>query len=151
MNQDPDQLVFTTLAHQRLYRDSRECDQTEVSIWAEPARDGHGEGYTLYHREASRIDQEPDVGGRIFPLAYNVRSFDLRYLDPTTNEWREEWDTRGTDTPYRLPRAVQVGLVLIARDTQDEDRTIDVPFVTTIKLEYASPLTRSVFAGGGNR
>lgn len=134
----PDKLWFTSLSHQRLYRDSRECDQTELSVWTES--DPDGPGYILYQREAPRIDHEPDEDGRILPLAYNVRTFELRYLDPTTNEWRDEWDTRGTDTPNRLPRAVQIGLTLLGRDVDDPDRTVEMPFFTTVRLEYADPL-----------
>lgn len=144
-NDDPDSLYFESFSHKRLYRNSRECDQTEITIWAEPARD-RGEGYILYHRESARIDEEPDKDGRIHPLAYNVRSFDLRYLDPKTNEWREEWDTRSADTPYYLPRAVKIGMVLIGTDASDRDKTIDIPVMTTVILQYADRLQRSVNA-----
>ncbi|MCO4747861.1 MAG: hypothetical protein KC912_23900 [Proteobacteria bacterium] len=138
----PDVIWFTSLAHERLYRDSRECDQTEISVWTE--HDPDGPGFILFHREAPRIDHEPDEDGTILPLAYGVRSFELRYLDPTTNEWRDEWDTRGTDTPNRLPRAVQIGLTLLGRDVDDPDRTVEMPFFTTVQLEYADPLKKEI-------
>ncbi|MEQ1501484.1 MAG: type II secretion system protein GspJ [Myxococcota bacterium] len=136
---DPAKLYFATLNHQRLYLDSRECDQAEVTVWAEQAPKEHGNGYILYHRESPRIDQYPDEQGVIWPLAYNVRTFSLRYLDQVSGEWRTTWDTRSGDTPYRLPRAVEIGLVLIAPDPEDEagERTIDVPFLSTVVLEYA--------------
>lgn len=137
---NPDKVFFATLAHQRIYRDSRESDQAEVTIWAETAPREISEGYVLYHRESERIDMEPDEGGRIWPLAYNVRSFDLRYLDNRVNEWRDVWDTRTGDTPYILPRAVQVGLVLIAPDPEDDRRRVDRPYFTTIQVEYADPI-----------
>jgi prepilin-type N-terminal cleavage/methylation domain-containing protein len=137
---DPDTLWFATLAHQRLYKNSRECDQAEVTVWGERARKGQGVGSVLYHRESPRIDGEPDEEGRIWPLAYNVRSFNLRYLDHITYEWYDEWDTRSSDTPYRLPRAVQIGLVLLAPDPDDEDRTVEMPYLTTVALSYAEPV-----------
>lgn len=137
IDDSPDRVTFTSLSHQRLYRDTRESDQTEITIWAEPAP-GAGRGYVLYHRESSRIDEEPDEGGTILPLAHDVRSFELRYLDAQKDEWVEEWDSRASETLNRMPRAVQVGLVLIAPDPEDADRTIDVPFVTTVVLEYAA-------------
>ncbi len=148
LDDNPDQLYFTSLSHQRLYRDSRECDQTEITIWAESAPN-RGEGYILYHREAPRIDEEPDEDGVIYPLAYNLRSFSLRYLDPTINEWVDEWDTRKTDTANRLPRAIQIGLILIGQDPEDKDRTREFPFLTTVRLEYADQLQRSLFAKDG--
>ena len=145
-NSDPDRLWFSTLGHQRIYHNARECDQAEVTVWAERAEREQGEGYVLYHRESQRIDGKPDEDGRIWPLAYNVKSFDLRYLDGTRNEWVDEWDTRSADTPYRLPRAVQVAMVLLAPDPEDEDDSVEVPFFTTIPLQYADPVTPKVGA-----
>jgi general secretion pathway protein J len=142
LDEEPDKLHFNSLAHERLYVDSRESDQTEITIWAESAPRELGEGYILYHREAPRSDHEPGLGGRVYPLAYNVRSFNVRYLDPQTNEWRDEWDTRNADTLYRLPRAVEIGLVLIAEDPDDPDRTIDVPFLSRFTLVYGQHLAK---------
>lgn len=151
MDDEPSKLYFASLNHQRLYLDSRESDQTEITLWAEQAPEGRGNGYILYHREAPRIDQYPDEQGVIWPLAYNVRTFRVRYLDQVSGEWRSEWDTRSADTPYRLPRAVELGLVLIAPDPGDPggERTIDVPFLSTVMLEYAErmPSTDPNMAG----
>lgn len=140
LDEEPDKLYFATLAHQRLYMDTRESDQAEITVWAESSPRDRGEGYILYHRESPRVDHEPGLQGRVHPLAYNVRSFNVRYLDPQTNEWRDEWDTRHTDTLYRLPRAVEIGLVLIAEDPDDPDRTVDVPFLSRFMLEYGQRL-----------
>ena len=137
----PDTLWFATRAHERLYRDTRESDQSEITLWAESSRDGT-RGYTLYHRESPRVDDEPGRGGRVYPLAMNVRSFELRFLDSQTDEWQPEWDTRSVDFANRLPRAVQVGLVLIGVDPQDPERTVDLSFFTTVMLQYANPLPR---------
>ena len=155
LDEEPDKLFFASLNHQRLYINSREADQTEITVWAESSRDGPG--YTLYHRESPRIDQEPDEDGVVWPLAYNVRSFRLRYLNQQDQEWKDEWDTRSADTPYRLPRAVEIGLVLIAPDPSDPSgqSTVDVPFLTTVMLEYAErlpnpnmPPTQTMGGGG---
>lgn len=137
---DPDQLWFATLAHQRLYKNSRECDQAEITVWGESARREQGVGSVLFHRESPRIDGEPDEDGRIWPLAYNVRSFNTRFLDNVTYEWYDSWDSNSSDTPYRLPRAVQIGLVLLAPDPDDEDRTVEMPYLTTVPLNYADPV-----------
>jgi len=140
---DPDTLYFASFSHKRMYQDSRESDQTELTWWVERGdSDVTGEGDVLYHREALRIDEEPDRGGRIAPLAYHVDSFNLRYLHPVTGEWVDEWDTRNADHRNMLPRAVQIGLVLLAPDPDDPDRTVKAPFLTTVMLEYADPLRR---------
>lgn len=145
-NSDPDRLWFSTLGHQRIYHNARECDQAEVTVWAERAEREQGKGYVLYHRESQRIDGKPDEDGRIWPLAYNVKSLDLRYLDGTQNEWVDAWDTRSADTPYRLPRAVQIAMVLLAPDPEDEEDVVEIPFFTTIPLQYADPVTPKVGA-----
>lgn len=137
---DPDRLWFTSLSHQRLYRNTREADQAEISVWAERAPRDLGPGDILFHREAGRIDQYPDEGGRIWPLAYHVETFNLRFLDSTTGEWFDEWDSRKAEFNNRLPRAVQIGLVLLAPDPDDEERHVEVPFLTTVMLEYADPV-----------
>ena len=43
-----------------------------------------------------------------------------------------------------LPRAVTIGLVLIGTDPEDEERTIDLPFLTTVVLEYGQGFGRSM-------
>jgi len=143
----PDSLFFATLNHQRMYLNTRESDQAEITLWTEPSPKEVGRGNVLYLRESTRIDQYPDEQGKVLPLAYNVRSFELKYLNQANNEWQDEWDTRSADTPYYLPRAVQIGLVLIAASTDDEDDTEDVPFLTTVQIEYAPRLPQS---GGGD-
>lgn len=140
LDEEPDSVIFATLGHRRIYRDSRECDQAEVSIWAEKGPSELGNGYVLYHRESPRVDEFPDKEGTVYPLAYNVRSFNLRYLDPLDNEWKEEWDTRNSETNYRMPRAVEVGLVLLTPDPDDRDRSIEVPFMTTVNLHFADKI-----------
>lgn len=144
---NPDEIWFASLSHQRRYRNSRECDQTEITVWTERADREQGPGDILYHREAPRIDENPDQDGIIWPLAYNVRTFNLRFLDGRLNEWKDEWNSDGADTPYMLPRAVEVGLVLLGPDPDDERRTVDVPFLTTVPLFYADPIVPLLGSG----
>ena len=146
-NDPADTLWFTALSHRRLYRNTRECDETEITIWAEDDPDYRGLS-VLVHREAPRIDGEPDKDGTILPLAHGVKRFDLRFLDGQTAEWENTWDTTGTETPNRLPRAVQIVLVISAPDVEDEDELIDHTFVTTVLLDYAKPVTRGLFGQG---
>lgn len=145
---ETDSIWFATLAHHRTVRDSRECDQTEITLWTEDDPENRGR-QVLLHREAPRVDQEPDKDGVISPLATSVNRFELRYLDPTTNEWRDDWDTAGTETPNRLPRAVQVVLTLLGPDPDDESRVIEHPYITTVMVERASRLKRGLFSNGG--
>ncbi len=142
-----DQVWFSTLAHRRTIRDSRECDQAEVTLWTEDDPDGESGDLVLLHRESERIDEEPDKGGVVLPLATSVASFDLRYLDPTTGEWRDEWDTEGSETTDRLPRAVEIKLVLRGPDPDVEDATVERPYLTTVLVERATRLQKSLLSG----
>lgn len=148
-NKDPDGLWFTSLSHHRMFRESRECDQTELTYWAEndPAIDG---AYALLRREAPRIDNEPEKDGLIAPLAYGLKSMDFRYINPKTNEWVDEWDTNGVDTPNKLPRAVQILLVFLVEDPDEEGRMIERPYATTVILHFADRLTQSLLNGGSS-
>lgn len=151
VNNDPvDQLWFASLSHKRLYKNSRECDQTEITIWGEDDPNNNNTQVIL-HREGARIDNEPGKGGVVLPLAYNVKSLDMRFLDTETGEWLEEWSTEGVDQSGRLPRAVKLVLKISAPDPDDESDITDHTFVTTILLEYAKAMKRSLLAKeGGN-
>ena len=140
---DTDTVWFSSLGHRRRYMNSRECDQTELTLWTEddPENDG---AQVLLMREAQRIDERPDEDGGVLPVAHGVERFDLHYLDPQTGEWIEEWDSTGADQNNRLPRAVQVVLELRAPTYDDDDRPEDHTrtFVRTIQLAFASTLNR---------
>lgn len=137
-----DELWFASLGHRRRYMNSRESDQTELTLWTEsdPEVDG---AFVLLMREAQRIDERPDEDGGVLPLAHGVERFDLYYLDPGTGEWVADWDTTGADQPNRLPRAVQLVLELrapVVDEDEDEDRTRT--FVRTIQVAFADTLNR---------
>lgn len=144
-NADPDRVWFATLSHRRMYRESRECDQTEITYWTEDDPDMPG-AYALLRREAPRIDNEPDKQGLIAPLAYHLRSMDFRYLDAKTGEWFDEWDTTGVDQANRLPRAVQIVLVFIVPDPDDPEKSIEQPFATTVILHFADRMSQSALS-----
>lgn len=108
-------LHFTSFSHQRLYRNSHESDQNELSYYVTddlPQTQGDGAtGKTLVRREDNRIDEEPDKGGEVTVLLENVESFELTFLDSTTMAWGDAWDSKdNTAQLNRLP--LQVKLVV---------------------------------------
>lgn len=145
-NDDPDRIWFTTLSHRRKHPNARESDQTEVTYWTEddPTID---DALVLLRREAPRIDQEPEKDGAILPLAYGLKSFNLRYLDPTTNTWKDEWDTTGIETPYRLPRAARIVLEMLAPDPEDPQRLVTRMYANTVLLAYGPKVTQQSLGG----
>lgn len=113
INEEPvDTLHFSTFSHQRLYRESLEADTTEISYTLAPDEEAQGLS-VLLHREASRIDGDPENGGVVEILARRVASFQLRYFDPQKQEWEEEWDTEKIEHLQQLPRAVEIVLVVV--------------------------------------
>ena len=139
---DLDEVWFASMGHQRRIRDSRECDQTEITFWTEADPD-NGKAAVLLMREAQRIDEKPDEDGVINPLARNVERFDLRYLSSKTGEWSDDWDSTGADQANRLPRAVQIVLVLLGPDPDDPEQLSPHTFVRTVEMAFSETLNRN--------
>lgn len=137
---EADQLWFATKAHRRKYQNARECDQSEVTLFTDDDPDHDGR-LVLLHRESPRVDHEPDKQGAVQPLARNVTRFELRYLDQSTGEWQDEWDSEGAEFSGRLPRAVQVVLAVMGPDPDDPDEESERAYVKTIVLENAKPMS----------
>jgi general secretion pathway protein J len=143
---DEDSLWFNSLSHRRKYVGAREGDQAEITLWVEAGNKEKGQ--VLFHRESGRVDHEPDKDGIILPMITNIKRFNLRYLDGETNEWSEEWDSVGVDQPNRLPRAVEV-LVVVEHEHPETKEETQFTFLNTIILELAKPIKRSLLSGNG--
>jgi general secretion pathway protein J len=128
-----DELLFTTMAHQRLHRDVRESDQAVVEYVLERDPDRPGEE-ALFRRSKPRLDDEPDRGGRKDLVADRVTSFRLRYWDPRRAEWAREWTTRSTEHANELPSRVRFELE-VARDGGGTEK-----FVTEARIAMRRPL-----------
>ncbi len=142
-NGELDTLWFATFAHRRMYYGTPEGDQAEITIWGDDSDDGKTQ--ILYHRESARIDEDPDSDGTILPLASSVVKFDLDFMSSATGEWAEEWDSTGSDSG-KLPRAVQILLVLLGPDPDDDDETIEHTYVTTVLIDTADPINQDTVA-----
>lgn len=132
---DPiDRVDFTSLSHERRVRDARESDQTEIGYFSES--DPDSPYYMILHREAPRIDSEPDSGGVVLPMARRVKRLNLRYFDDKNRKWLDEWDSEGIDQSNALPRMVSIELVLA--DEQDREHV----FRSRVFVRHMSPLGR---------
>lgn len=103
---------FTAFAHRRMLRDAPESDQAEIGYYV--VRDPeHDDKYDLVRREQTPIDYEPKQGGVTAVMAEDIESFQIRYLDPITTAWTEQWNSaQVAGQPNRLPFEVHVTLVL---------------------------------------
>jgi general secretion pathway protein J len=129
-----DEVLFTTFAHVRLYRDAKESDQSIVEYRLDSDPDHPGER-ALFRREKPRIDDEPDRGGRTDLVADHVTALRLQYWDAKRKEWVREWTTRNVEHAKELPQRVRIELEMALADRRTEK------FVTEARIELRKALT----------
>lgn len=131
-----DELLFTTFAHVRLYRDAKESDQAVVEYRLDADPDHPGER-ALFRREKPRLDDEPDRGGRKDLVADRVSALRIQYWDPKRKDWVREWTTRSLEHAKELPPRVRLELEVKLADGRTER------FVTEARIEIRTPLGTS--------
>jgi general secretion pathway protein J len=140
-----DRVDFVAFVHRRLDRDSHESDQAEVSYFGLESPDEPGR-IDLVRREAPRIDDKAQEGGRAQVLATDIDLFDLSYLDPLTGLWSERWDsTEALRQADRLPWQVRVTLILNGGARSEQGRAHGtITFATKVSLPMQQPLTFAI-------
>jgi general secretion pathway protein J len=128
-----DELLFTTLAHERLVTDAKESDQAVVEYTVDSDPDARG-GRALFRREKARIDDEADRGGRRDLVATGVSELRLQYWDPKRKEWVREWSTRSTEHMNELPTRVRLELAVAV------PRGEPARYVTEARIAIRQPL-----------
>ncbi len=128
-----DQLLFTSMAHVRLYLDAKESDQAVIEYSVESDPDHPGEE-ALLRREKPRIDDEPDRGGRRDLVADHVTALRFQYWDSKRKDWVREWTTRSTEHAEELPQRVRIELEMALADKRTEK------LVTEARIELTKPL-----------
>lgn len=114
-------LDFTSFSHRRLYRDAHESDQNELGYFLADFRDDEGNRHhALVRREQNRVDDDFERGGPTAVLVEDVIEFELSYLDPMSQEWRDSWDASGSEQ-NRLPVQVKIRLVVPATHDPHEE------------------------------
>jgi len=108
---DRDRLLFTSLAHQRLYTDAKESDQmvVEYSVKTSNERGANGRR-DLMRRENPILDERMDRGGTEDVLFEGVKRLEFDYWDSDKKDWVNEWDTRRTERKSFLPTRVRISL-----------------------------------------
>jgi general secretion pathway protein J len=136
-----DRIDFTSFAHRRLFRNARESDQCEISYFVARHPD-RNDVRVLARREDQRIDDDPRAGGVVQILVENVEDFQVEYLDPSTGEWVDTWDTtQAIGQPNRLP--TQVKLSLTVTDWIDASR--EQTFATRAALPITWGLNHAAY------
>jgi hypothetical protein len=117
-------LRFSTLAHQTLYADANESDQTVIVYYSAPDRDQRN-AVNLLRRETRRTGNEkPDsLPGESDVLFSNLTKLHFAYFDVKNNEWKDSWSTQGADgSAGRLPDRVRIALSFV--DDEGKELTL---------------------------
>jgi general secretion pathway protein J len=108
-----DKLLFTSMAHQRLYSDAKESDQmvVEYSVRSSNAPGARGR-QDLMRRENPNLygEDRMDRGGMEDVLLEDVKRVEFSYWDSDKKDWVNEWDTRRQEKKTILPVRVRITL-----------------------------------------
>lgn len=132
---------FNSFSHRRLDRDIHESDQVQISYYGQT---DIREGVTnLVRRFNPILGLDPERGGgRAQVLATDIDLFKLEYLDGTTGDWIETWNSlQGADQYERVPFQVRVTLILNGGRRLASGRARQpIKFVTVVGLPIQIPL-----------
>ena len=131
-----DKLIFTSLAHQRLYADAKESDQmvVEYSIKRSPdpkvkSRDD------LVRREKTVLEDRMERGGVEDSLYEGAKKLEFEYWNSERKQWENEWDTRRTERKAILPSRVKITLYV----TDENGKEVKYTTQTRIMLNTEFP------------
>jgi general secretion pathway protein J len=106
-----DSLLFTSLAHQRLYADAKESDQAVLEYSVKSSPDPKAKGrQDLVRRQKVQIEERMERGGSEDVLFEGARKIEFEYWDSAKKQWETEWDTRRTERKAVLPTRVKITL-----------------------------------------
>lgn len=136
---------FNTFTNIRRDRNSHVSDQLEVSYYGEDSLETSGTT-DLLRRSSQYPDLYPDKGGRIDVVCTDIDLFQLSFLDPTTSQWLDTWDTTSaTGQQNRMPLEVRVTLLVNGGRRSAAGRLRGtLRFETTVPLAILQPLTFAI-------
>jgi general secretion pathway protein J len=110
-----DRLVFTSLAHQRLYADAKESDQmvVEYSVKTSTKKGTAHSQQDLMRRENPNVygEDKMERGGAEEVLLEDVKRIEFSYWDSDQKDWVNDWDTRKLEKKSILPTRVRFTVV----------------------------------------
>jgi general secretion pathway protein J len=132
-----DRLLFTSLAHQRLYENALESDQVviEYRILEDPEVSGQ---LNLMRREKTVLDDQQDRGGTEDVLCEDVQGLALRYWDDKKKEWVDDWNTKDVSRAGQLPFRVEITLLA------GPPGTVPVKYQTQAQIFLPMPQDRTL-------
>lgn len=106
-----DQLLFTSLSHQRLYSDAKESDQMVIEYIVKSSPDPKAKGrQDLVRREKVLLEERMERGGSEESLFEGAKKIEFQYWNSERKQWEDEWDTRRSERKSILPTRVKITL-----------------------------------------
>jgi general secretion pathway protein J len=129
-----DTLTFTSLAHERLYENALESDQSIIGYRVLEDKTISGQ-YNLMRREKTVIDDQWDRGGDEEVLCEDVQGLILRYWDDAKKDWVEDWNTKDVDRTGVLPFRVEITLLIGPVGTTPQRFTTETQIFLTTPMD----------------
>jgi len=132
---DRERLLFTSLAHERLYTDAKESDQmvVEYSVKTSTERNARGRR-DLIRRENPVLDEKMDRGGTEDVLFEDILRLELSYWDSDKKDWVSEWDTRRLERKSYLPTRVR--MTIVAKDENGKEMRYSTQTRVILNTEF---------------
>jgi hypothetical protein len=109
---DVDELRFSSLAHQVLWTDANESEQTFITYFAEADRED-GRQVNWLRREQRRLtdpgESSKSMASEVDIVLRDIEQVDFEFWDWKEQQWKRDWDTTKQDGQKdRLPTRVRV-------------------------------------------
>jgi len=131
---DADMVNFVSFSHRRMIRNERKCDQVEVGYYVSECPDSEEKLNCLMRRESAVIDTDSKTGGEEFPIAKNIKKFNLSYYDENKKEWRDDWNSKDPVYFGKLPQAVRVTISFPHPKEEDGE----IVFTTAVEVPLST-------------
>jgi general secretion pathway protein J len=131
-----DRLLFSSLAHQRLYTDAKESDQMVVEYFVRSSTEANARGrQDVIRRENPLLEEKMDRGGTEDVLFEGVKKLEFEYWDAERKEWEEEWDTRRAESKSLLPTRVRITFIALDENGKEAKYSTQTRVMLNRELE----------------
>ncbi len=115
-----EKLMFTSLAHQRLYADAKESDQMVVEYSVKRSPDPKvRDRQDLVRREKPILEERMERGGTEDILFEGLKKIEFQYWNSERKQWEDEWDTRRSERRTILPTRVKFTITAVDENGKD--------------------------------
>ena len=115
-----EKLMFTSLAHQRLYADAKESDQMVVEYQVKRSPDPKAKDrQDLLRREKTILEERMERGGSEDILFEGIKKLEFQYWNSERKQWEDEWDTRRSERRTILPTRVKMTIIAVDENGKD--------------------------------